>query len=375
MEKINHEKLILTIVYSLGLAFSLISFIWNVNILIKTNVFLSIVALYFLKGYFNKKHLSIYIYSYLLLFLFIFFSLLVGRLNWRLIAPLHFIIYSYGFAMILINKRVYYWGGYIIFYTLALYFFILMLLGVSGEFALKWSSSNGISTVMLISCISLYIIRRFDKQEIDLKPALITLIISIWGIGRGGILSSFVLFLGLLFIKYNTKKIYIYFILAISCSFFGIIYIYSDWFFDFALNNSFFSNAMIRFIERGGEFSESSARSSMWENYFNNLDVFRIIFGVNVETDPWEDGIQNEFNYHNSFINLHLQTGIIGILTIIILMFSLFNLFSNDKVLFLLLFVLILRSFTDTVIFFGRYDFIVFYFIFIELKRKKYLNF
>lgn len=365
----NYDKLILTIIYSLGLSFSLISFIWNINILIKTNVLLSLFSLYFLVKYNNKKHFVIYIYIFLLLILFIFFSFYVGRLNWRLFAPLHFILYSYGFAMILVNRLVYSLSGYIIFYALASYFVFLMLIGVSGEFALQWSSSNGVSIVMLIACISLYITTRFDKREIDLKPALITLIISIWGIGRGGIISSFILYIGLVFIKFDTKPRYIYSIILIIFTLIVSIYAYSDFFFDFAINNSFTSNAMIRFIERSGEFTESSARSNFWQNYFNNLDLFRFIFGVNVETDPWDEGLQNEFNYHNSFISLHSQTGLIGILTMLLILFSLFDLFKNDKVLFLLLFVLVIRSFTDSMIFFGRYDFIMFYFVFLAAKK------
>jgi len=366
----NYDKFLLTIIYSLGISFALISFIWNINILIKTNVILSLLSLYFL-GNNSKKHFVLYIYMFLLIILFIFFSYFVGRLNWRLFAPLHFIVYSYGFSMILIKKKVYAWGGYIVFYLLALYFLILMFLGVNGDLALKWSSSNGISTVMLISCISLYIILRFEEKELDLIPAFITLIISIWGIGRGGIISSLILFLGLLFLKYNTKKKYIFLIVISLFAISTLIFFNSDFFLDYALNNSFFSNAMIRFIERSGEFNESSARSTMWENYFHNLDFSRLIFGVNVETDPWEEGLMNEFNYHNSFIDLHLQTGIIGIITILLIYLSLTDLFKKDKLLFLLLFVLVFRSFTDTIIFFGRYDFIIFYFIFLQLRKYK----
>ena len=155
---------------------------------------------------------------------------------------------------------------------------------------------------------------------------------------------------------------------------FILIYLNTDYFIQFALNNQFLSNAAIRFAERSSETIESSSRSTMWANYFDNLDFSRIIFGVNLETDPWDEGITNEFNYHNSFINLHIQTGIVGLLIIMLMILTLFKLFWTNRIYFFLFIALIFRSFTDSVLFFGRYDFIFFFFIFTLLKKTSKFN-
>jgi hypothetical protein len=368
-----YENLILTIIYTLGLSFSLCSFIWNINIFIKINVLLSFIALFILGKRNNRKNFLIYFYIVILIIFFLFSSFYVNRFGWRLLAPIHFIISGYGFSMILLRKCVFSWSGYFVFYALASYFISLILLGYSGDQALKWSSSNNISVIMLISCISLYIILDFENREIDLIPAILTLIISIWGIGRGGIISSFILFFGLLFIKFKNKAIYLYLLFLTLIMLCVVIYIYSDFLIEYAINNNYLSNAAFRFIERGDEFSESSARSDMWQNYFNNLDLQRLFFGANVEKDPWDSGVENSFNYHNSFINLHLQTGLVGLITIFFLFTALVNYYKKNKLLFLLLLVLITRSLTDTMIFFGRYDFIPFFFIFTFIN-KSYLR-
>jgi hypothetical protein len=348
----SFDKLILTLIYTLGVSFSLISFIWNIDFLIKINVLLSIIALFILAKKNRKNNFIIYFYFLMLIIFFLFSSLYVNRNGWRFFAPIHFIISGYGFSMILIRKYVYSWSAFFVFYSLSGYFLSYMFLGFSGDEVLKWSSSNNISIIMLISCISLYIINDFENREISLIPAALTLLISIWGIGRGGIISSLFLFIGLLFIKYKKKSIYIYILITILILFLLFLFLFSDSLIEFAINNNYLTNAAFRFIERGDEFTESSARSNMWQNYFNNLDLQRIIFGANVEKDPWDSGAENSYNYHNSFINLHLQTGLLGLITIFILLFALFKYLKINKLFFLLLFVLIIRSLTDTMIFF-----------------------
>jgi len=115
---------------------------------------------------------------------------------------------------------------------------------------------------------------------------------------------------------------------------------------------------------------------NMWANYFNNLDISRVIFGANVVEDPWPEGEINEYNYHNSFINLHLQTGLMGLVTLALIIFALFKFYKTNKVFFFLLLALILRSSTDLFIFFGRFDFIPFFFIFyyLNIARKSRNN-
>ncbi|MFA4934060.1 MAG: hypothetical protein WC574_06505 [Candidatus Omnitrophota bacterium] len=359
-ESYKVKKLFFTILYSLCLALSLISFIWNIDVLIKVNMLLGMLAIILLSTRIRREYVSIYIFVGFLVISFLVSSLFVGRTGWRSFQPYVFITSSFGAALILVRRYVYNWGGYIVFYGLASYFLMLMFTGVPGYAALKYCSRNGISMVILVACVSLYIILSMEKKKIDLKPAFLTLVISIWGIGRSGIVSSLVLFLGLLFISFRAKLKFIYY--AIICLFIA----YFAWS-KFAMDYSFFRNARDSFIV-GEEVKKDPVRWAMWTNYFNNLDTSRVIFGVNVVKDLWPEGEINEYNYHNSFINLHLQTGFMGLMTLILIIFALFKFYRTNKVFFFLLLALILRASSDLFIFFNRFDFIPFFFIFYYLK-------
>ena len=191
------------------------------------------------------------------------------------------------------------------------------------------------------------------------------MVISIWGIGRSGIASSLVLLLGLLLSNFELNKIYIYYF---SYLFVYCLFISSDVLFEFAMDYLHVGNAINHYLGRKME-TYDSQRWTMWTNYFNNLDIFRLIFGVNVFEDPWPEGEINEYNYHNSFINLHLQTGFMGIVTIALIIFSLVKYYRTNKIFFFLFFTVILRWSTDFGIFFHAFDFIPFFFIFYFLKR------
>lgn len=364
----NGNKVILTILFSLNLALSLISFLWDINPLIKVNALLGLIGLIFLNTRIRNDYFQIYIYAVILALSFLVSSLFVWRTDWRIFTPIYFMASGFGMAMILVRGKVYSWGGYIIFYSLSFYFLILMFTGVSGFSALKYCSHNGISIVILIACISLYIILSNENKKISLVPAVFTALISIWGIGRSGIISSLILLFGLFFVTFQAKAKN-FFILIIFISY--LIYLFQEAFLGFAIDYLYAGNAIENYIIRAGTLEEE-ARIGMWSNYFYNLDIFRFVFGVNVVEDPWSDKVINEYNYHNSFISFHSQTGLMGLITIVILIFSLFSFFRTNKVFFFLLLALILRIFTDNVMFFGRFDFIIYFFIFYLLKSVKY---
>ena len=365
-EKYSVRKSFFTILYSLLLAQSLASYIWDINALIKANALLGAFVFILLSARIRREHVPIYIFAGLLAASFLVSSYLVGRTGWRLFNPVLFMASGLGAAMILLRGYVYSWGGYIVFYGFAGYFFMLMFTGVDGYSALKYCSCNGITMVMLIACISLYIVLSMENKQIDLKPALFTFVISIWGIGRAGIASSFVLLLGLLFVRLKNKPRYFYYV---------IIFLLATYWLMSATDYLFLSNAIGHYFERTVEGGDA-ARLNMWANYFNNLDISRVIFGANVVEDPWPEGEINEYNYHKSFINLHLQTGLMGLVTLALIIFALFKFYKTNKVFFFLLLALILRSSTDLFIFFGRFDFIPFFFIFyyLNIARKSRNN-
>jgi hypothetical protein len=362
----NVNKIFFTLIFSVYLSLSLICFIWPNNFITLFNTLLGLFALIILSFRIKREYVPIYIFVGLLVTSFLVSSLFVWRTGWRFYFPICFLVSSPGIAMIMLRGYVYSWGGYIVFYSLSAYFLILMLAGVDGYSALKYSSWNGISTLMLVACISLYIILSLEKKYIDLKPALITLVISIWGIGRSGIVSSFVLLLGILFVRLRDKPKYIYYVIycfIIAC----VFYI----FFSLVMDYDMLANAIDHYLTRKTE-SGPSERLNMWTNYFYNIDIFRLLFGVNIVEDPWPEGEIFEYNIHNSFINLHLQTGFMGLFTIALIIFAFFKFYRTNQVFLILLLTIVLRSSTDLLIFFGPFDFVPFFFIFYFIKSSHF---
>jgi hypothetical protein len=356
------DRIFFTILFSLYLALSLICFIWPNNHITLFNTLLGLFALILFSTRIQRADAPIYLFAGFLAASFLVSSLFVWRTGWRLYFPICFLVSCPGIAMILLRGYVHRWGGYIVFYGLTAYFLMLMLTGVDGHSALKYSSWNGISTLMLVACISLYIILSMENKPIDFMPALFTLVISIWGIGRSGIASSIVLLLGLLLIRLRSKPHYIYRALL------GFLFVFL--FHELYLlvtDYSIFQNAFDHYFARRTE-TGPSERMKMWTNYLNNLDLFRILFGLNVTEVPWVEGAVFEYNYHNSFINLHLQTGVMGLVIMALILFALFTFYRINPVFLVLLLTLVLRSSTDLLIFFGPFDFLPLFFIFYCLK-------
>lgn len=245
------------------------------------------------------------------------------------------------------------------------YFIFKMLSGVEGKSALTLTSYNGISILMLVACISFYIIRFLENKELDIKPAIITFFISVWGIGRSGILASFMLLIGLLYVKSRSKRRF-FFILLLCLI---LIFIFIDGIREFFINHSFFSDTIEISMNRIE--AKESSRLILWRNYWENLDLYRLIFGVNVLEDPWLDGEMNMYNYHNSFIHLHLQTGLMGLVVFGIIFFIFINYYKTNKMFFFLLLAFVFRSSTDLFIFFSRFDFLLFFFMFYYIKGNR----
>lgn len=359
-ESYDAPKIFFTIFFSLYLVISLIGTFLSSILIFLLPLILGWVAFMLLSTNIRRQDVPIYIYVGSLAVFFLISSFICGRTGDRFYFPFLFIVSNVGISLILIRRYVYSWGGYIVFYAVAAYFLMLLLSGID----LSGMAGRGAASIaMLGGCIPLYILLSQENKKIDLKPALITLIISIWAVSRSGILSSLVLLLGLLFVRFRTRKI-----IGGMILFFIMACLFRDALFSFIMNRPFFRN-VIDYASTHDVNILESRRWIFWSNYFNNLDVFRLIFGVNVLEDPWPEGAAMDYNYHNSFIHLHLQTGLMGLITIALILFALFKFYRTNKIYFFLLLSFILRASTDFFVFFSRFDFILFFFIFYFLKN------
>jgi hypothetical protein len=364
----NQKKLFFTVIFTLYLSLTLIRYLWPANLFLTSTVtLLGLLSLIVLSLKIPKDNLPIYKFTGMLATSFLVSSFFVYRTD-RIGHVLLFIFLNFGIALILLRRRVYSQGAYLIFYTLTSYITLLILTGVDPNEALEVVSRNGISEMMIVASVSLYIIQKNEGKEIDLMPAFITLLISIWGIGRSGIISSFVLFIGLLIIKMRIRNYYFYALLLML----SFVFLYLDKLLMFGINNVFFGPAIEFYFVRKLEIGPDS-RVALWANYFNNLDFFRFVVGANVLTDPWPDGAIHAYNYHNMFIHLHLQTGLMAIVVYIFIILALAKFWKTNNVFFVLLLTICLRGMTDTFLLFESWDFILYYFIYYFLKDDNLL--
>ena len=364
----DKKKYFFTIIFTLYLALTLVRYLTPGNFLLTgAVVFLGLLSLILLSVKIPKDNIYIYIFTGLLAIAFFFSSIFVLRVD-RVGHVLLFIFLNFGIALILLRRHVYSQGAYLVFYALAFYMALLILTGIDPNEALKVVSRNGISEMMIVACVSLYIIQKNEAKEIDLKPAFFTFLISIWGVGRSGFISSFILLAGLFLIRMHHRKSYIFAIFFVLLSTFFII----DQLVLLGTDYPFFSRAIdYYFVQKNQD--GPNPRIAMWTNYFNNLDTFRVIFGANVRTDPWPDGERYAYNYHNMFIQLHLQTGLMAIVFYVLILFALIQFWRTNKVFFVLLLTICLRGMTDTFLLFESWDFILYFFIYYFL-RNLYLS-
>ena len=173
--------------------------------------------------------------------------------------------------------------------------------------------------MILVAAISYYLVSYRLNQKLNLKPAFVTLIITVWGVGRSGIIVGFLLLLGLFFLKSEKKIIrtclltfIILFILFMAIPFYGSagqIELFYGLF-----NDSIFKMAISNYSKTFD--STYTGRAEIYGYYLQNIDLFRFFFGVNPRTEYWPGGDLNDYNYHNSFISLHSQTGFVGLIIV-----------------------------------------------------------
>lgn len=352
------------------LTLSLIRFTWPDQIV--NSIIIGTIGLYCLSTIrIDRKLLTlILLFTFALIISFIVSSMMNLRFD-RVIQNLIFILASSGIALLLTTGMVSLWAVNIVFWGLASYFIALMLLSTDPMLAI-FTSQNGISMMMLVAAISYYSISNSLNQKIDLKPALVTLIVSIWGTGRSGILVSFILFSGLIFLKFNSK------IIRASLVIFTILLVFVmsiplygdpdkiDAFYQY-FNGTFFDNAILNYSKTFDPIY--TGRQGIYLNYLQNIDIFKFLFGVNPRTEYWPDGKLLDYNYHNSFMSLHAQTGFFGVIVMFLIILSFFKFLKSDKVFSLLILSFFLRWSVDSYLFFEFFDFIPLFFIFMLFKN------
>lgn len=363
MLKLQHtnprQDFFLPYFFTFYLAVSLIRFLNPANFFITSSLVLLGIAPLIL--FFNFKKFKFYNLFFIFLILAGLISSLYVFRHERIHHMIFFNLMSLGILLLFEHKLIFHKHIMFIFICLNLYFVSMIFSLENPIYALKVCSGNGISYMMIITTIALYISRYMSEKKILIWPAVSNFLICFWAGGRSGIFSSLIIFLGICYIAVKNKKIFYTFFFVISAVLISTGFIFYDYLREFY----FFKVPFDRFATHS---LLNDPRIQIWSNYFINLDFSRFIFGANIKNDPWPDGTILNYDYHNSFINLHANTGIYGFFLILLACYSLIFYYRKNFLYFILFSAIILRAFTDSFIFFESWDFLFFFFLMVPLK-------
>ena len=223
-------------------------------------------------------------------------------------------------------------------------------------------SSNQVSPLLLSVTLLLYIEKYIRKLNISIYPALFTFILCLFAQGTSGILTSFILFICLLYSKANSnyiKKFMIYSFIAI------IIYIMFR-------NIGFITFFLREFIKTYITLMDGTEpRLGVILYYIKTSGFYELLFGNKLALTKYQ--LMFNLTSHNSFLSIHSVLGIGTFILLLLFIKVIYNLVkSRNNFILLLLFVLTLRSLTDDLLFQGHILFSIpfFYILFLTLSKK-----
>lgn len=242
---------------------------------------------------------------------------------------------------------------YLAYYLVVLFFYYQYFVNGVESYGVLDKQSGAINTIILLSfSIAIQVVDYRDNQRIALLPSIVILPIAVMSWNRTGLIASIIYILAVSFIgtsRIQKKNIRLVLFFFITVFFTVLVLLFYSW----------FQNSMIfaKFQQQGFD----TARTQIWNDYFSSFGVMEVFFGKAIDETHLLLG--NFTNPHNSFIMLHSQTGIVGIVFIIIVVKTLIEYWGKNKLVFMLFLVLVLRCFFDMAFFFQPYDFAFYLFV------------
>lgn len=242
-----------------------------------------------------------------------------------------------GVALTIVNRRFSIYTSGAVFYAVSAIFAWRMFKGWSPA---EWlyQSQNHVS-ITLIGLASLYILHRYLRTGvIDLIPAAITLFFSCIALGRSGIISSGILFVGLIACKMTSKK-GIYSLLIVSFPCLLAMAFYSEDIMKTVMR--FVFPAIDRFASEG---LTANARVLVFEYYMQKIDVWTFFVGSDIDFLSKSDAMLTS---HNSYLAWHIGFGAGAFLLFGYCVIALTRMFFIRPVHFVILLATMLRGLTD----------------------------
>jgi len=246
---------------------------------------------------------------------------------------------------------------YLLFSMVAAFFLFRAFTGVNPNLVLLASSRNHISSIMIFYTVFVYMTLSIPENKYPLLPVTILNILSLWAIGRSGIIASAVLLLGILIFR----KISIYYWLTILTM---VVSVYIIVEYDFLSKVNVFEKSFTLVKFRNNQILDDIRFVLMKEYIASINNPISIMFGNEYD---YLRGMSNS-NVHNSFITIHSRLGILGVLIIVYAIYKVIRYLIKMEVYGLLLLVILIRSFSDTILMPNQpFDFIFYYLLIKDL--------
>lgn len=272
-----------------------------------------------------------------------------------------FLLCGLVFGYLMSVSRVHPLAAWTPFCLFALFFSVLVLMGRDPGIVFPRNSENYLSVILLALYASAMILSRPARiQPVHALLALVSLVLSIWGGGRAGVLASLLLagglFVGLILsgrmgVVRTSIAIFMLTIAAGAVAFGAEILISQGY--------------LQKFATRG---IQDAPRLSIIFSYFNGISLQELLLGKNYYHDSFM--ARWGYNLHNSYLSAWAHLGLAYLLLLIVALATMAKRFRAEPALGLAVLAFGLRALTDTHLFSGQYDYILFAALFLLLRRR-----
>ncbi len=241
--------------------------------------------------------------------------------------------------------------------TLQLYFFILAFfvyyaLFRSFENLFEGISANYVSVVLIMNISVLQLIQYRQNESYSLVIPFLSLILVVFAMGRAGILILTILFVNTLIHRWKgmgwKKRILIALLMIVP----PVLLVIAKWDVFVEIFNT--ADVFTKFQKDG---LVSYSRNIIINEYLDNINWKTAFFGYNFIDNYWF--IHYGQNPHNSFIRLHYFAGILLVPLLFLIAIAAVRLVTKKNVFTaLLLLAIMVRAWTDSIIFLSIYDFV-----------------
>lgn len=258
------------------------------------------------------------------------------------------------------------WAAWAPFGLFAVYFAGLALLGRDPSESFSRNSQNYVSVTLLALYASAMLLARPTTIQVrHLVAALLVLALSIWAIGRAGILSSLLLCVGLFMQMVLRGRIgvirsifaLLMLLIAAAAVFIGAEVLQSQGY-------------LSRLANRG---LHDASRLAIIVYYFQGIELSELLFGKNFYQDSFM--ARWGFNLHNSYLGAWAHLGLYYLLFILAVLVTSVRRLRTHPAVTISILAFAVRALTDGQMLSGQYDYIFFATLFLLLREPASVRF